>query len=199
MNLKPVLLIISIIGGLLPGKSLGQFKTEFSRISIAATNIHYGLPFYKMFPIHPGVEIDVTVLQKEKENISQSILGSVGYFYHDKVSSGFYFSGNYRYQVSVKKSFGVDFSTGIGYVYSLFPSQSYQYNSSEGVWQPNRKGKSFAQVGLGVGVTYIKPKVIHPFIRYDFNYLNFWEFNFYLRSTAILKAGISINLNLRNE
>jgi hypothetical protein len=82
----------------------------------------------------------------------------------------------------------------LGYLLSIYPGDSYAFDETTETYERSADSRSFALINTGCGISFIRWQKVQPFIHYDFNYFNFWEFNPYLRSTAQLKAGVKVNL-----
>ena len=170
-----------------------QYKWGFSDASVALSNVKHGLPFMMIMPIHPGFEVGATFLKNDKPRSFHSIDATAGFYHHRLISNGSYLHVRYNYQIQVKQVIGVDLHTGLGYVYAVYPGDAYGFNSSTQEYEKTRTSKSFLAVNAGFGLSYIKPRKLHPFLHYDFNGLNLWAYDSFVNSTVLLKAGLKYN------
>ncbi len=163
-------------------------------ISISVSDVQYGLPFVMALPIHPGIEVGTSYFKHDNKYSTHTLTASLGYYYHSLIAYAIYLNSVYDYQQKIAGVIGLNVGAGIGMLYSIFPRVGYLCDEDLQDFIPVIDDKLFAIVKAHVGISYIKPQKIQPFVVYEFNYFNVWEMSPYLRSTAILKAGIKINL-----
>ena len=190
-----IFVIILIIVNLITTVTVtAQYNFGISDVSIAFADVKYGLPFQIITPIHPGIEVGATFLKKDKEKVFHSFDATLGYYYHDLITNGTYLNCKYNFQLKVKKVVGVDFYSGLGTLYSIYPGDAYHFNQNTKEYEQVINDKIYATINAGFGLSYIKPQRIQPFIHYDFNANNVWALTSFVNLTTILKAGVKINL-----
>ena len=195
MRIKIYRLIVCILCAITANQASAQYKAGMADVSVSITNVQHGLPFKMIAPIHPGIEIGATFLKKEKEKAYHSFSTTAGFYHHSLISNGTYLNLNYNYQRKVKNMIGIDLHPGLGFLYAVYPGEGYRFNESTQAYESTVNGKANAVINLGFGLSYIRHHRLHPFIHYDFNVYNIWAFASYVNSTAVLKAGVKINLD----
>lgn len=183
-----LLSIIVVISFALPGLK-AQFKWGLSDYSIAVTDVQYGLPFIKTFPVHPGLEIGTTFLKNEKKFTTHSVSATAGYFYHSLIAHAPYIRAEYNYQIRIKKTIGIDMGGGIGYLHAFYPGEGYRYNEESGEYESVLYQQAFLRVNASLGISLVKFEKIRPFVRYEQTMMN--DF-FHLM--CLLSAGVKIRL-----
>lgn len=171
-----------------------QYQLNITNLTIAMTDVSYGLPFKNLTPIHPGAEVGATFFKRSKINSTKAFDTVIGFYHHSIISNAIYLNCLYTYQYKATNSFGINFSTGIGLLYSVYPGAGYTINKKTKLCESVVSDRLFTSLNMGFGISFIKPKKIHPFINYYFSYLNPWELSTNLRSTANLKFGIQIQI-----
>jgi hypothetical protein len=77
---------------------------------------------------------------------------------------------------------------GIGYLHAFYPGESYKFDEDTKKYvSTNLNSYPAFTTSAHLGLTYLKPDKINPFIKYEGNMLNFDEF------TAILMIGTKFN------
>lgn len=198
MKIRLVLLLaVSYILFSIPAKA--QNKYGFSDISIALTDVKHGLPFYKIAPLHPGIEVSTTLLKKEKEKSFHSFDATLGFYHHSLIASSTYSNVKYNYQRQIKNTIGIDLHSGLGYLHSIYPGEGYTFNDGTKEYESIVNHKGYLLINIGFGLAYIKHQRFQPFIHYDLNFYNVWSYATFVNSTAILKAGVKINIQSQNQ
>ena len=180
--------IILAISCTYPGLK-AQFKWGISDYSIAVTNVQYGLPFIKTFPIHPGLEIGTTFLKNEKEFSTHSVSATAGYFYHNLIAHAPYIKTEYNYQLRIKKTIGFDVGAGVGYLHAFYPGEGYRYSEKSGAYESVLYQQAFFCASASLGISVVKFDKIQPFVRYEQTMMNDL---FHLM--CLLRAGVKIRL-----
>ena len=170
-----------------------QYKFSISDMSVSLTDVKHGLPFYMLKPIHPGFEVSVTFLKKEKKISHHAFDAALGYYYHDMIAHGSYLNVKYNYQIRIKEIIGVDLHSGLGFQYNIYPGEAYAFNETSREYESVINTKANLALNVGIGLSYTKMEKIHPFIHYDFNVYNVWAYSTFVNSTAMLKAGVKYN------
>ena len=172
---------------------IAQFKFGVSEVSVLASASQMGVPFVKLFPIHPGAEISATFLKKEKSKSTHRISGHAGYIHHDILIYAPYVKATYDYELKIKNTIGIDSYLGIGYAHAFYPGEGYRFNDSNQKYESKQLNQSFFLSNFGFGLNYLKPKKINPFLKYNVNYLglDFFDFRYLISS---LHLGVRVNL-----
>jgi len=197
MKCKSRIAYILLLTGLLAVPVKGQYEFGISALSLSFTSTEYGLPFMLMTPINPGIEAELSLFTNEKQKSRQDFSLALGYYYHEMIANGTYLYGNYNYKRRVADLFGIDLFAGLGYLNSIYPGDSYLYNSENGGFDQHASVRHYAAFHLGFGISYIGFSKMAPFIHYDMAAFNIWE-GLYLRTTAMFKVGVKIKLVNQN-
>lgn len=172
-----------------------QFTKGLHEVSVSFSNTKMGLPFIMLFPMHPGVEASATFLKKEKEKSTQRVKGHLGYFHHSVLVTAPYLKATYAYQRKIKNTIGLDAHFGIGYSHAFYPGDGYIFNETSKQFESKQINQGFFLTNLGLGVSYIKPKKISPFLKYNFNFLGFSLDYRYLLSNVHVGVNYHFNNN----
>ena len=190
--LSPLIIAISFF----PFMAAKAQKTN--NLFVAVVSETYSFPFTRFLPIHPGLEIGTSLFHKERPKSEHYINIFLGGYYHRKVENGFYLRSEYVYRYKIKNAIGIDFPVGIGYQHAFYPGEVYEQNSETGDWErANQVGKPHALVNFGLGFTYLKPKKVQPFVRYE-SIIDYSLNRGFLTTRTFLKFGINIKIS-KNE
>lgn len=192
VNYGILVLVLSLVIGT---QADAQYKAGIADVSLAITDVKHGLPFMMIAPIHPGFEIGVTFLRKDKEKAFHSLSTTAGFYHHSLIANGTYVYLNYNYQRKIGQIIGIDLHPGLGFLYQVYPGDGYRFSESAGTYESTVNSKANLAINLGFGLSYIGLERFQPFIHYDFNVYNVWAFASYVNATAILKAGVKIKLD----
>lgn len=168
----------------------GQFDFGISEVTISMYNNQFAFPLTQFTPIHPGAELGVVFLKKDKKLHSQKVSGYLGFFHHRVIANAPYFKVTYDYQYKIKEVLGVKAYAGIGYLHAFYPGDGYSFNSSKDTYEQVTVNQAFFLSNFGLGISYIKPKILHPFIKYEIAMAGFSAD--YLHTN--FHVGFSINL-----
>jgi len=182
------LLLLSLI----TTKGLAQ---KVDQLSVAATTEAIGLPFTNYLPIHPGLELKVTLKTKETKKNKQSFNANLGGYFHRKLETAFYLGPEYQYtQKLFNQKLGLDFPVGLGYLHTFYPADLYEQTESGDFEVVTQFGRPHLYVNLGVGLTYLGSKRIQPFIRQELFIETPFANGFPLIPHSLLKIGLNIKL-----
>ena len=178
--------------------SHGLWAQKIDHLSISATTETYAFPFTRFLPLHPGAEIGLGLFNAEKNNSVHNINVLLGGYHHKKVENAIYLRAEYVYRYKIRNIISIDGPVGIGYQHSFYPGDTYQQNSATGEWENKRQvGKPHFLISFGLGLTYVKPNRIQPFVRYESN-IDIPIYNSFLTTRTFFKIGINIKMN-QNE
>lgn len=164
-------------------------------LSVALTTETYSFPFTRFSPIHPGLEVGISIFEKYNKNSIHNVNTFIGGYHHQKIENAIYLRSEYIYRYKLKNTISIDGPIGIGYQHAFYPGDIYEQNSISGEWERKRQfGKSHFLVTFGLGITYLKTKKIQPFIRYE-SALDFPIYNGFLTTRTTFKLGINIKIN----
>lgn len=197
MDKKNVLKLSCLIFSLcliIPQMATAQYKFGITDVSVAIADVKHGLPFYLLFPIHPGIELSTTVFKKEKEKSFHAFDATLGLYHHKYIANATYLNVKYNYQYRIKNIVGIDLHSGLGFQCNIYPGTGYEFNENSKEFESTVNTKGNLLVNAGFGLSYLKHEKIQPFFHYDMNGYNLWAFTSYVNLTAILKAGVKINL-----
>lgn len=181
------LLLIAVYSGIKAQKPQNLF--------FALTSETYAFPMTRFAPIHPGLEIGTTLVERSGNHIDHNINAFVGVYHHRLVENGFYLRGEYAFTYKIKNTLGISIPLGGGYQHSFYPGELYEQDPQTGQWSKKTQfGKPHALVEFGLGLTYLKPKRIQPFVRYE-SVIDFPLYNSFLTTRAFLKLGVNLHLN----
>lgn len=196
MNKRIFLLIVIATGILVTINTRAQ---QIDNLYISATTETSSFPFTRFLPIHPGVELGTTLLNKGKQNSEHFVNVYLGGYYHQKIENGFYLRSEYAFRYKINNTIGIDFPIGGGYQHSFFPGEIYEQNIETGDWERiKQRGKPHLFVDFGLGFTYLKSKRVQPFIRYE-SIIDFPLYNGFMTTRTFFKLGINIKISNDDE
>ena len=192
MQNKILILLFVIIGTF----HFTELKAQkLKNLSIALTTETSSFPFTRFLPIHPGLEIGTSLIERSKQNSIHNVNVYIGGYHHQKIENAFYLRGEYAYRYKFKNTISLDAPVGIGYQHTFYPGEIYEQNATTGEWESiNQIGKSHFLITFGLGLTYVKAKKFQPFIRYESN-IDIPMYNGFLTTRTFFKLGINIKIN----
>lgn len=187
MNTLKIIVILLLVAICKNGTAQSKFK--ITELSASAYNTQYGLPFIRFAPIHPGIEMGATFLEKNKVKSYRKISGRIGFYHHDLLANGVFIKAIYDYQVKIKNILGVGGYGGIGYTHLFYPGDGYTFDTPSGNYKSSRANQAFFLSNIGLGINYIKPKKLQPFIKYEMTMSGF--------NVDYIQTNFHIGLNIR--
>ena len=164
MRNKFIIFIGVLLLSSFPINNFAQKSFGINEISVAATETQYGLPFISVLPINPGIEVEASFVDIQKNNGLHQIGANLGYFYHSQLANAFYLKSTYSYQQQIKQVIGLDFGANIGYFQAFYPGESFMFDQQKGTYVSNKFNAYPAfSVGMNVGISFIKPAKIQPY------------------------------------
>ena len=166
------------------------------RISVAGSKESTAFPFTRISPFHPGGEIVATLSEKIKEKSIISWNLAIGGFHHKKIANAFYLKGEYHYRPIIKSTLTIDIIGNLGYMHTFYPGEVYELNKHTGDFEKiTQYGRPHVLVGVGIGLTYIKSKKVHPFIRQELAIESPFANGIPVMIHSFVKLGLSYQLN----
>lgn len=162
------------------------YQWGLHHLSIAATNLQYGLPFIRLAPLHPGGEVGLTILKKSGPKWEQGAKVQLGYFHH-LLAAAPYLNAQYYLQYNIKDVVGVKANAGVGYAHVFYPGDGYRYEESSGGFETVTVHSPYFMATVGTGISYLKWKKVQPFVDYEV-----WL----LGSTSIFTTSFKVGVNL---
>ena len=148
--------------------SLSAYGQKIDQISIAATSKAIGLPFTNYLPYHPGLEFKATFKTKTTDKKIQRYNVNLGAFFHRRLQTGFYIGGEFQYTKTLfQQTIGLDLPVGLGYLHTFYPNELYEQRENGDFEVVSQFGRPHVYINLGIGISYLRPKKIHPFIRQE--------------------------------
>jgi len=165
-------------------------------ISLSLMKESTAFPFTRFLPVHPGGEIGVTLGEKIREkSITNWNLG-IGGFHHKNIANAFYLKGEFQYRPIIKSILTLDMIGNLGYMHTFYPGEVYELNEQTGDFEKiTQYGRPHVLAGVGIGVTFIKSKKVHPFIRQELAIESPFANGIPVMIYSFLKLGISYQLN----
>lgn len=168
---------------------------SIKQVSVSVLKESTAFPFTRFFPIHPGVEIGVTLMEKQHEKSIRNFNVNLGGFHHKHIANAFYLKGEYAFRPIIKSLLSIDFIGNAGYMHTFYPSEVYELNTNSGEFEKiTQYGRPHFTGGLGLGITYLKGKKIHPFLRQELIIQSPFANGIPVMVHSILKFGINIQL-----
>lgn len=164
MNIHRIIIIIVL---LISKSSFAQYTYGLNELSVSLMNNICGVPFVRFTPVNPGIETGITFLQNDKTHTKQTVSAYLGYFYNKEIAHSIYLKTTYDFQYKIKQLIGLNAYAGIGYLHAIYPGDGYQFNQDTGNYESHHVNQAFFLSNIGLGIIYIKPKKIHPFIKYE--------------------------------
>lgn len=149
------------------------------------------LPFTQLTPMHPGLELGVTIRERTRKNSITQLSIAAGGFYHKKVVNAFYLKSSYLFSPIILSLLTFDIEGSLGYMHTFYPGEVYELNEQSGEFEKTSQyGRPNLMAGLGLGFTFIKSRKLHPFARYELSvgYPNVTDWPLMLHS--LLKVGL---------
>jgi len=171
------------------------YGQQNKQLSITATNESIAFPFTSYSEFHPGLELGVSILSKEKAHSIRQFNTYAGWFLHQHLESGFYLRGEYSYKLKLGEAFTVGVYGGAGYMHTFFPGTLYEIDASTGEISPVQQyGRPRALLSAGLQVSYRTAMGIEPFVKQEFAIETPFANGIPLMPHSFLKLGININL-----
>lgn len=190
------ILFLLVINGLL-GNSWFASKVlaqPIKGITIALTTESIAFPLTRITPVHPGIELGLTVMNKRNfKRIKEFNLVS-GFYHHELLENAFYLKAEYLYRPIFGKV-TLDLSGSAGYMHTFYPGPMYQISETGEPETVKQFGRPHGLLGLGFGITFIGTERFNPFIRQDFIVKAPFANGIPAIIHSILKVGTTINLN----
>lgn len=174
------------------------YSQKVKSISFMVYNESTALPFTRLLPINPGGEIGICLVEKitDKSIINWNL--GLGGFYHKNIVNAFYLKGEFQYRPIIKSLFTFDLIGNIGYMHTFYPGEVYELNEKTGDLEKiTQFGRPHVLAGLGMGVTYIRSKKVHPFIRQEFLIESPFANGIPAMAHSFLKIGVLCSLNTK--
>lgn len=166
------------------------------QLSVAATTESIAFPFTRYLPIHPGAEIGATFKQTDKEKSTRQWNSYLGFFYHERLETGFYLRGEYLHRFNLLKHLGVEALGSLGYLHTFYPNELYVQNEETGKYEKvNQVGRPHALATIGIGLTYTSNSPVEPFIRQETGIETPFGEGFPVIVHSFLKLGLNFKLN----
>ncbi len=148
--------------------TLSVYGQKIDQISVAATTKAIGLPFTNYLPYHPGLELRATLRTKTTNKKTQRYNVNLGAFFHRRLQTGFYIGGEFQYTRKLfRQAIGLDLPIGVGYLHTFYPNELYEQTVNGDFEVVSQLGRPHAYINLGIGISYLKPKKVQPFIRQE--------------------------------
>lgn len=176
--------------GIASKDGLAQFIPGIHQVSVSLSDNQYGIPFVRLAPLHPGAEIGLTFLENEKGRNKQMVNGQVGFIQHGLLTNAAYLRLAYQFEANIKQTIGLNVNFASGYIHGFYPGDGYHFDEQSGTYTPTQIHQGFFLTSLGMGLSYLRPTKVKPFIRYELNLLNFDSQNL----ISSLHLGIAIHL-----
>lgn len=169
-------------------------------LSVSLLNEDVALPFSRISPLHPGLEVGIHFLSNEKARSIRSLGAYAGGYYHKRLETAFYLRGEYQYTLKLGSSLGLDLPVGVGYLHTFYPAELYELDPNTGkVAEASNPGRSQIILNAGVGLRYLKPTRVQPFIKHEFMLEGPFSKLFAIMPHTFLKAGVVIPFTSSNK
>ncbi|WNJ20325.1 hypothetical protein [Pontibacter sp. G13] len=138
-------------------------------ISVAVMHESTTWPFTSYTPIHPGVEVEVTLRETHGVRSLQRWNVALGGYFHERAETGIYLRGGYQYGWEAHRNLRLDASGGIGYMHHFYPNEVYEIDPETGDFSAiNQLGKPRVIADVGLGLAFPNNSRFEPFIRQHF-------------------------------
>lgn len=172
--------------------SLGQMKRQ---LSLAAINESIAFPFTSYGEFHPGFELGVSIISREKEHSIRQVNAYAGWFLHQYIENGFFLRGEYSYKLKLGEAFTVGIYGGAGYLHTFYPGTLYQIDEVTGEINSVRQfGRPRIMLSTGIQISYRSPVGIEPFLKQEFAVETPFANGIPVMPHSFLKLGINVNL-----
>ena len=183
-------LILCLIMGV--GTAFGQ---SVQTISLSLNHESIAFPFTRFVPVHPGVEIGLTLKEVEKPSSIRNLNINAGFYHHRRLENGLYVRGEYAFRPRVKSFMTIDLLGNLGYLYSFYPGELYEQDPQSGEFEKLPQiGRSHFIGSMGVGATLLSGKKIQPFFRQELVVVTPFANGIPLILHSFFKIGINIQL-----
>lgn len=173
-----------------------SFSQVVKQVSVSVFKESTAFPFTRFFPIHPGGEIGITLVEKTREKSTVNWNLAIGGFHHKNIANAFYLRGEYAWRPIVKSTVTIDFMGNLGYMHTFYPGEVYELNSKNGEFEKiDQIGRPHAIAGVGLGITYIRGKRMHPFLRQEIAVESPFANGIPVMIHSFLKFGVSFQLH----
>lgn len=136
-------------------------------ISIAVQTEAIAIPFTRLAPVHPGIEIGFSINEKTKPHSIRRWNAYVGWFYHKNLDQSIYLRGEYQFAYTIKETVSVFTPLSIGYMHAFHAKPVYEQKADGSFNEKRQRGRPHAIVNLGLGIRYLKLNTLEPFIKYE--------------------------------
>ncbi len=168
---------------------------KIETISIALQTESVSLPFKRLAPIHPGIEIGVSLGETVKPHSVRRWNAYVGWFYHKGIDHSFYVRGEYQLNYTINQAVNISVPIGLGYTHTFLARPVYQQQSDGSFQEKTQFGRPHALVTTGLGISYLRLGAVQPFIKYEAALQTPFATTIPILTRNFLKIGSNIKLN----
>ncbi|MCB0644615.1 MAG: hypothetical protein KDC44_23385, partial [Phaeodactylibacter sp.] len=123
-------------------------------------------PFTRYLPLHPALEIGLTMKQVEQEKSVRQWNGYAGWYYHEKIENGVYLRAEYLYGQKLGSFLRVDAFGGLGYLHTFYPGTLLKIDPETGaIEKVPQYGRAHAIANVGIGLVYRNQSRWEPFVK----------------------------------
>ena len=140
---------------------------KLKSISVALQTESIAFPFTRLSPMHPGIELGVTLGEKEKPKSTRRWNAYLGWFYHKNIDQNFYVRGEYQFAYDIKNTIGINVPVGLGYMHTFNSQPVFEQQDNGSFERKTQLGNARVIVNLGLGLSYLKLDKVEPFIKYE--------------------------------
>lgn len=145
---------------------ISMLQAQSIGISIQQESI--SVPFTRFSSLHPGAEIEYGLSTWEKGSGIRQINLTLGYYFHDEVTSAFYLKTEYDIALRITDNIHFDIVPAIGYMHSFYPGEVYEPTENGNYQLKKQLGRPHLWVETGLGFSFFRTKQISPFLQYRF-------------------------------
>ncbi|MGD1894410.1 MAG: hypothetical protein ACFB15_27920 [Cyclobacteriaceae bacterium] len=189
MQLK--LLSVSVILYLCLSLSAKAQDPKIKYLSVSVMTESVAFPFTLLSPLHPGIELGITLQEWNRARSSSKLNTYAGYFYHQELDQSYYLRGEYEYAFSIKDAVSVGLPVGLGYMHSFHTGPVYEQREDGSFEATTQTGRPHAILNVGLGVSYLQLGSLQPFARYEIMAQSPFEVTVPVVSRSFLKVGVS--------
>ena len=164
-------------------------------LSVAFQAESISIPFTRIAPIHPGVEVGVMITETVKAHSKRRWNVYAGWFQHQQIDQNFYLRGEYQFAYSLWETIGIQVPVGLGYLHSFHSEPVYEQLADGSFEEKTQWGKARAILNTGVGLSYLKLNSIEPFVKYELMVQSPFVSTVPAGPRTFLKIGANLKIN----
>lgn len=168
---------------------------KIESFSVALQTESIAFPFTRLNPVHPGIELGVTLKEKVKSKSIRRWNAYLGWYHHKSVDQSFYLRGEYQFAYGIKNTIGIYVPVGLGYMHTFNTQPVFEQQSNGSFERITQLGNARVILNTGLGMSYLKLEKIEPFMKYEVMVQSPFVSTVPVGLRSFLKIGTNIKLN----